>query len=129
MDTSKTFERILDLIERKDVLISEHGYDELAEDGIIVSDLISSISRTWVYGRLSPELHPKRPGHKRPSNTASTIPPPSFPRLPAVFLAGPISGPRIKYGAGLCRPRVSRGLPRLISGMENSSYCVSKYSD
>jgi hypothetical protein len=45
---SKTFEQILDLIERKDVLISDHGYDELAEDGIIVSDLISSIAKAVV---------------------------------------------------------------------------------
>lgn len=48
MDMSKTFEQILDLIERKDVLISDHGYDELAEDGIIVSDLISSIAKAVV---------------------------------------------------------------------------------
>ena len=32
---SNTFELILDLIERKNVMISDHGYDELAEDGIL----------------------------------------------------------------------------------------------
>jgi hypothetical protein len=45
---SKTFEQILDLIKRKDVLISDHGYDELTEDGIIVSELIAGIDKAVV---------------------------------------------------------------------------------
>ncbi len=40
---NKTFERILALIERKSVLISDHGYDELAEDAIFVRDIMASV--------------------------------------------------------------------------------------
>jgi hypothetical protein len=31
---SNTLKRIIELVERKDVKISDHGYDELAEDGM-----------------------------------------------------------------------------------------------
>ena len=35
---SDTFKAILDLIERKEIVISNHGYDELADDHIFVRE-------------------------------------------------------------------------------------------
>ncbi|SFV62067.1 hypothetical protein MNB_SV-8-111 [hydrothermal vent metagenome] len=48
MLTSDTFTRVKNLIEKSDVLISSHGYDELAEDGILVKEIISSIDSAIV---------------------------------------------------------------------------------
>jgi len=36
------YQKIKILIGKKDVLISSHGYDELAEDGILVKEILSS---------------------------------------------------------------------------------------
>jgi len=46
--SSSTFEIVKTLIGSKDVLISSHGYDELAEDGILVKEIISSIDNAIV---------------------------------------------------------------------------------
>jgi hypothetical protein len=40
---SATFEVILKLLERRDVRISEHGYDELAEDGLTATEIVDGI--------------------------------------------------------------------------------------
>jgi len=45
---SNTFTKVKSLIEKSDVLISSHGYDELAEDGILVKEIISSIDSAIV---------------------------------------------------------------------------------
>jgi hypothetical protein len=37
---SKTFELILDLIKRQNVVISDHGYDELAEDDLFAGEIL-----------------------------------------------------------------------------------------
>ncbi len=41
-------ELILDLVRRKQVMISEHGYDEVAADDIFVNDIISGVSEAQV---------------------------------------------------------------------------------
>ena len=40
---SKTFQKVKILVEQQDVKVSNHGYDELAEDGIMVKDIINSV--------------------------------------------------------------------------------------
>jgi len=45
---SETLRRVLDLIEKREVLISAHGYDELAEDGILGGDAISGVGSAIV---------------------------------------------------------------------------------
>jgi hypothetical protein len=42
---SEIFETILDLIGRNEILISNHGYDELADDLISVRDIIAGIKQ------------------------------------------------------------------------------------
>ena len=59
-------------------------------------DVIKKFSTISVFGRLSPDLHPKRLARQSRRNTISTI-----PHLSSLLQ---ISGPRIKYGAGLGRP-------------------------
>ena len=44
METSKTLEQIMALVKRREVMISDHGYDELAEDAISVNDIISGVA-------------------------------------------------------------------------------------
>ena len=41
---SATFERIRDLVARREVRISEHGYDELAHDGILVREVLAGVA-------------------------------------------------------------------------------------
>jgi len=45
---NKTFDRILDLVQGKKVKISEHGYDELVEDDIMVRDIMAGIMKAVV---------------------------------------------------------------------------------
>jgi hypothetical protein len=40
---SNILNRIIALVERKDVRISDHGYDELAEDGIFVREILIGV--------------------------------------------------------------------------------------
>jgi hypothetical protein len=45
---SETFSTIKSLIQKGEVLISSHGYDELAEDDIWVADLFAGVDRAKV---------------------------------------------------------------------------------
>ncbi|MEW5988573.1 MAG: DUF4258 domain-containing protein [Chloroflexota bacterium] len=45
---SKTFQQILALIARGEVRVSNHGYDELAQDDILVKDVMSGVSNAVV---------------------------------------------------------------------------------
>jgi hypothetical protein len=40
---SQTFQRIQDLVSQNDIKVSEHGYDELSADGILIRDVVSSL--------------------------------------------------------------------------------------
>jgi len=45
---SVTFERIKALISEKKIVISSHGYDELAEDHILMKDVLANLSESLV---------------------------------------------------------------------------------
>jgi len=40
---SDTFKKIIELIEKGEIKISNHGYDELAEDSILVRDVMAGV--------------------------------------------------------------------------------------
>lgn len=40
---SDTLEKIRDLVSRREVRISDHGYDELAQDGILAREAVSGV--------------------------------------------------------------------------------------
>jgi hypothetical protein len=46
--TSKTLEKVLSLVSQKKVLVSSHGYDELAADGITVRDILTGVAAAIV---------------------------------------------------------------------------------
>ena len=45
---SVTLERVRELASRREVRISEHGYDELAQDGILARDVVSGVQSAEV---------------------------------------------------------------------------------
>jgi hypothetical protein len=45
---STIFNKILSLIEKEEILISDHGYDELAEDNIFIRDIMENVNTAIV---------------------------------------------------------------------------------
>jgi hypothetical protein len=45
---SRTWQQVVELVQRGEIRVSAHGYDELAADGILVRDVISGISSSVV---------------------------------------------------------------------------------
>ena len=38
-----TFDQVLQLVLKGDIVVSEHGYDEMAEDGMVVRDVVAGL--------------------------------------------------------------------------------------
>ena len=45
---SETFQRVRALIARREVRVSDHGYDELASDGILVREVLAGVETAQV---------------------------------------------------------------------------------
>lgn len=45
---SRTLERIRELVARQEVQVSDHGYDELAEDGLFVENILAGLAAAEV---------------------------------------------------------------------------------
>jgi len=56
---SETFKKVIELIEKGEIKISNHGYDELAEDGILFRDVMVGVK----YGKVVEDYpdYPKGP--------------------------------------------------------------------
>lgn len=49
MKVSETFERVRALVARRDVRVSDHGFDELASDGILVREVLAGVEKAQVW--------------------------------------------------------------------------------
>ncbi|HVS81521.1 MAG TPA: DUF4258 domain-containing protein [Pyrinomonadaceae bacterium] len=45
---SQTLERIRELISKQEVYVSDHGYDELANDGLFIQDILAGVTAAVV---------------------------------------------------------------------------------
>jgi hypothetical protein len=56
---SETFKKIIKLIEKNEVVISNHGYDELSEDGLMVKEIIAGV----INGKVVEDYPEYQKGH------------------------------------------------------------------
>ena len=77
---SETFVRIKDLVAVDDVRVSDHGYDELAADGILVRDILKGVAAAVVgedypaFGKGPAVLGLQLDGEGRPVHVVWGIP-------------------------------------------------------
>jgi len=77
---SQTFQLIQELVTRGEVKISEHGYDELAADRILVSEIFASVSEGVVvedypdYQKGPCVLVVQRDSHQQPMHVVWGVP-------------------------------------------------------
>jgi hypothetical protein len=77
---SETFARIKDLVAVDDVRVSEHGYDELAADGILVRDILKGVAAAVVvedypaFGKGPAVLVLQADGERKPVHVVWGIP-------------------------------------------------------
>ena len=45
---SQTLQTVLELVARQEVVVSDHGYDELAADDILIQDILTGVSEAAV---------------------------------------------------------------------------------